>query len=194
MQIVTRSLAWVPASGSGFEGLTLSLTPSGATAVGHITADPTDGGPAEGAATGFDVFYRIECDEAWRTRYVSVAETSTSRSLELWSTGDGHWEGDDGRMLVALTDALDVDLSATPFSNTLPIRRIGLALGQSAEITTAYVDIPSLHVSADRQRYTRIAPSTYRYESLDGSFVRDVEVDDEGFVTDYPGLFTRVGR
>ncbi|MCS5716292.1 putative glycolipid-binding domain-containing protein [Herbiconiux sp. CPCC 205716] len=192
MPIITRSLAWVPSSRSGFEGLTLTLTPSGATAVGHITADPDDRDPER--STGFEVFYRIECDEAWRTRHVSVVENSTNRALELWSTGDGHWQGDDGRMLVALSDALDVDLSATPFSNTLPIRRIGLALGQSAEITTAYVDVPSLQVSADRQRYTRIAPSVYRYEALDGSFVRDVEVDDEGFVTDYPGLFTRVGR
>jgi hypothetical protein len=189
VHIVTRSLAWVPAARPGFEGLTLTLTPTGATAVGHITAEPSGSDPR-----GFDVFYRIECDEAWRTRYVTVADTATSRSLELWSTGDGHWQGDDGRMLVHLIDAVDVDLSATPFSNTLPIRRLGLALGQSAEITTAYIDIPALHVSADRQRYTRIAPSTYRYESLDGSFVRDVEVDDEGFVTDYPGLFTRVGR
>ena len=187
MPIVTRSLAWVPASHPGFEGTTLTITPSGCTAVGHITAETSAGGPA------YDVTYRIECDAAWRTRHVSVIESLSRRSLELWSTGDGHWHGDDGRMLVALIDAIDVDINATPFSNTLPVRRLGLALGQSADIVTAYIDIPSLQVSADHQRYTRIAPSTYRYASLDGSFVRDVEVDDEGFVTEYPGLFSRVG-
>jgi hypothetical protein len=188
MPNITRSLAWVPASHDGFEGTTLTITPGGAVAVGHVTAESSREHPG-----GYDVFYRIECDAAWRTRYVSVAEASTSRSLELWSTGDGHWQGEDGRMLVDLIDAVDVDISATPFSNTLPIRRVGLALGQSLEIVAAYIEVPSLRVSADRQRYTRIAPSMYRYESHDGTFVREVEVDDEGFVTQYPGLFTRVG-
>jgi hypothetical protein len=178
----------VPAARKGYEGTTLTIAPTGAVAVGHITAEPTPEAPV-----AYDVFYRIECDASWRTRYVSIAETSTSRSIELWSTGDGHWRGDDGRMLVALTDAVDVDISATPFSNTLPIRRAGLALGQSVEIVTAYIEIPSLRVTADHQRYTRVSPSTYRYEALDGTFIREVEVDDEGFVTEYPGLFTRVG-
>ncbi|MFB2556734.1 putative glycolipid-binding domain-containing protein [Herbiconiux liangxiaofengii] len=188
MPTVTRSLAWVPASHPGFEGATVTISPRGSIAVGHITAEAT----AEGGA--YDVDYRIECDEAWRTRHVRVTESFTSRSVELWSTGDGHWNGDDGRLLLGLIDAIDVDLSATPFSNTLPVRRLGLALGQSADIVAAYIDIPSLRVSADRQRYTRTGPSTYRYSSIDGSFVSDVEVDDEGFVVDYPGLFSRVGR
>jgi hypothetical protein len=37
--------------------------------------------------------------------------------------------------------------------------------------------------------YTRLDNFTYRYSSDDGKFVRDLTVNDVGFVTDYPGLW-----
>ena len=46
-------------------------------------------------------------------------------------------------------------------------------------------------MSADPQRYTRLAERTYRFESLGGGFVRDIEVDEHGLVVTYPGLFRR---
>ena len=89
------------------------------------------------------------------------------------------------------TGAIDVDLAMTPFTNTLPIRRLGLAVGAAADIIVVYVTFPDLAVSADPQRYTRLAERTYRFESLDGGFVRDIEVDEHGLVVTYPGLFRR---
>jgi uncharacterized protein len=89
------------------------------------------------------------------------------------------------------TGAIDVDLAMTPFTNTLPIRRLGLAVGASADIIVVYVTFPDLAVIADPQRYTRLAERTYRFESLDGGFVRNIEVDEHGLVVTYPGLFRR---
>jgi hypothetical protein len=66
-----------------------------------------------------------------------------------------------------------------------------LAVGAAADIIVVYVTFPDLAVSADPQRYTRLAESTYRFESLDGGFVRDIEVDEHGLVVTYPGLFRR---
>jgi hypothetical protein len=64
-----------------------------------------------------------------------------------------------------------VDLSITPLTNTLPIRRLKLGVGESAEIATAYVAIPDMEASLDRQRYTRVAFDRYRYVPLDSDFV-----------------------
>ena len=89
------------------------------------------------------------------------------------------------------TGAIDVDLAMTPFTNTLPIRRLGLAVGAAADIIVVYVTFPDLAVSAGPQRYTRLAERTYRFESLGGGFVRDIEVDEHGLVVTYPGLFRR---
>jgi hypothetical protein len=86
-----------------------------------------------------------------------------------------------------------VDLSITPFTNTLPIRRLSLPTGQTAEILAVYIQLPSLAITTDRQRYTCLeAGKRYRYESVDSDFTRDVEVDEHGLVVTYPGLFRRV--
>lgn len=53
----------------------------------------------------------------------------------------------------------------------------------------AYVQLPELVVTAERQRYTRIDETHYRFES--GDFARDIEVDGRGLVVTYPGLFKR---
>ena len=80
-----------------------------------------------------------------------------------------------------------------PFTNTLPIRRLGLAQGQTADIRAVYVELPALTVSVDPQRYTCLKPGQlYRYESLDSEFARDIDVDADGLVVTYPGLFKRV--
>lgn len=90
-----------------------------------------------------------------------------------------------------LAAAREVDISATPLTNTLPIRRLRLAVGDAADIITAYISVPELAVSPHPQRYTRIGPREYLYESRDSDFRRVVTVDDDGIVLDYPGLFAR---
>ena len=56
----------------------------------------------------------------------------------------------------------------------------------------AYVALPELTVTIDPQRYTCLdRDRRYRFESLDGDFTRDIEVDAGGLVVTYPGLFRR---
>ena len=79
----------------------------------------------------------------------------------------------------------------------MPIRRLGLSAGESAEISVAYIDVPMLEPRPVRQRYHCIRPfgpdsGLYRYEALfrAGSAV-EIEVDSDGLVIDYPGSFER---
>lgn len=138
--------------------------------------------------------YAIDTDAGWATRLVRVRVGDGE--LVLIADGHGAWTAGDGSALEQLAGALDVDITATPFTNTLPIWRLGLRVGESADIVTAYVDIDALAagtaaVSADPQRYTRLDERSYRFESRGGDFARDITVDDAGFVVDYPGLFRR---
>lgn len=133
--------------------------------------------------------YAIDTDASWATRTVRVA--TDTKSLVLFSDGRGHWTEGDGRELGRLAGAIDVDLSATPLTNTLPIWRLGLGVGDSADIVAAFIAVPELTVTADPQRYTRLDERSYRYESRDSDFARDITIDDAGFVVDYPGLFRR---
>jgi uncharacterized protein len=65
---------------------------------------------------------------------------------------------------------MDIDFAATPFTNTLPVRRLDLQPGESAEIAVAYIDAHSLGVMPIRQRYTCLESGAdggrYRFEAL----------------------------
>lgn len=88
---------------------------------------------------------------------------------------------------------MDIDVSATPFTNTLPIRRLGLAPGEAREILVAYVAVPALVPEPVWQRYTCLeAGRRYRYEGLFRSYVGELSVDADGLALDYPGTFRRV--
>jgi len=144
---------------------------------------------AEG--TKFGVRYHLVCDAEWCVREAVVSLVGGDRSFHLISDAKGTWR-EGARVLQQLTGATDIDISATPFTNTLPIRRLRLRQQEPAEILALYVQVPSLELSIDRQRYTLLDQGRrYRYESVDSDFKRDIEVDDDGLVVTYPGLFRR---
>lgn len=175
-------MSWQDASGTGLEDLELLLSHQGGVASGRVQ------GP-KGAP--FQLEYTVEFDAQWRTRKVFALERLSGRSLLLRADGMGCWRDQDNVELVELSGAIDVDLSATPFSNTLPIRRLRPEIGESFEIVTAYISVPELTLQADPQRYTRLAETRYRYESLDSDFQAEISVDEMALVTEYPGLFSR---
>ena len=181
-RIVARWQDW---SGKGIEHL--------------VVREDSDEIVAEAAILGsidvdnFAARYRIQCDGSWRVREVEISQIGNDRTIELASDGAGNWIDASANPLSELNGAIDIDISITPFTNTIPIRRLRLEPGQAQEILAVYVQLPGLIVATDRQRYTCLEPSRlYRYESLDSDFTRDIEVDDHGLVVNYPGLFRRV--
>lgn len=105
--------------------------------------------------------------------------------LVLEHDGAGTW-----RDRPELDGCLEVDISITPMTNTLPINRLGLGVGESAEIRAVYVELPQLEVSVMPQRYTRLAERLYRYQSE--GFQADLTVDEHNIVVDYPNLWRRL--
>ena len=173
---------WAPVRGPGFE---------------HCRVD---GRGADGFVIGlrddapFRVRYAVEWDDRWRTRSVNVELVDARKSLVLVADGDGNWRTAEGKSIAALAGCVDVDVSVTPFTNTLPVRRLALAPLQSADLSVAYVDAPALRVGIAKQRYTclvrRDDGTMHRYES--GKFSADIVLDADGLVVEYPRAFTRV--
>jgi len=140
----------------------------------------------------FAARYRVVCDRQWRVRQAEVEVIGDERRLRLTADGHGTWLDADGRRVPALDGAVDIDLSISPFTNTLPIRRLDPQPGDAVDIVAAYIRVPELTVAPDPQRYTCLERrARYRYASLDSDFVRDIETDRHGLVTAYPGLFRR---
>ncbi len=141
---------------------------------------------------GFAALYSLKLDSNWCVVEMQASLLGAAESLYLRRTEEGHWFDGNGQSLPDLAGIFDVDLSITPLTNTLPIRRLKLGIGESADIVTAYVAFPHLTVSPDLQRYTRVTSDRYRYESRDSDFVREITVDRNGLVITYPGLFQRI--
>ncbi len=143
----------------------------------------------------FRLSYQLDWDDDWRLRraVLQAQGPEGARDLVLEADGHGRWRGGDGRALEALDGCVDIDIWPTPFTNSFPIRREPMAIGQRLLFRMALVVAPALSVHAVPQAYTRTDQNRYRYESLDGSqFSADLQVDDAGLVVDYPGLFRRV--
>lgn len=178
-----RSYRWATEKGGGLEHVELETGDAGVTAEGVLI------GPAGGRL--FACSYLLHCDADWRLRSLDVHVAGRGRVC-LRADGAGNWTDAAGAPLPALQGCTDVDLSGSPFTNTLPIRRLGDALQARQEIRVAYVDLPKLDVQPVAQAYTRVAPDRVRFESLSRPFTADLDVDGEGLVLRYEGLFTRV--
>jgi uncharacterized protein len=184
--MTTRTIArWRDWSGSDLQHAVINETAK------HITVDAAIIATVDDER--FAMTLAIICDESWRVREVRAAVVGDDRGLHLTSDGEGHWRDANGKPLAVAAGAIDIDLPVTPFTNTLPIRRLNLKKGASADIRTVYITPPNFEIISDPQRYTCIEPlRRYRYESLDSDFVAEIDVDADGLVVTYPDLFKRV--
>jgi hypothetical protein len=194
-----RTICWAPWSGPGMEKLRLRRGHPGDAAyvATAVVLGMRDGAP-------FRLSYKLKFEANWQTRK-AMFDVSTAAGVAtkmLRTDGIGHWRDESGAMLDELDGCLDVDISATPFTNLLPIRRLKQKAGQQHDITAVYVDVPSLRISAMQQRYTCLDPlkpgegaavsGRYLYEGPLGRFRAELPVDADGMVLDYDGQFRRV--
>ncbi|ELY87642.1 hypothetical protein C483_17123 [Natrialba hulunbeirensis JCM 10989] len=187
---MNRDVFWIPAAGIGIESLHLREDSSA------VNAESVVVGVADGES--FRVRYEVDCDHHYRVQRVEIATLGReSESLSLQADGEGTWTDARGEAVAKLDGCTDVDISVTPFTNTVPIRRLELDRSESAEIGTVYIGVPELRVETARQRYTCLDPldengGRYRYESLSSGFTAELPVDSDGLVTTYPELFEQV--
>jgi hypothetical protein len=183
-----RCVVWEPAE-EGLRGHDLVLL--SAQTRGWFSAHGTVAAVEDGRPWG--VHYEISIDARWRTRFASVTaiDGSGERRVSLDLDGEGRVVVN-ARAMEALQGCLDVDLAATPFTNTLAIRRLRLEVGQSGSAKAVWVGAPGLELEVLDQTYTRIGLDRYRYEVPATGFSAELTVDDEGLVVDYEGLARRV--
>jgi hypothetical protein len=188
---------------AGPDGLKLSgtvLAPEHRTPSAHLASIDVASALAEGLAGPsharracspgvLEIRYRVEAGPDGLTRRVELELDGGATRRVLLADGAGAWRWDGGPPLPEVAGALDVDLTVTPSTNTLPIRRLARQLepGQAADLQMAWVQFPDLEVIGSAQRYQRLAPDRWRFST--GDFQADLLVDPDGLVLDYQGLF-----
>ncbi|WP_433631418.1 putative glycolipid-binding domain-containing protein [Halomicrococcus sp. NG-SE-24] len=187
---MNRDIYWIPAAGFGIESLHLIEDSAGVDAESVVVSSIN--------GESFRVRYEIECDRHYRVQRVSVSTLGReSKSISLRADREGNWTDGQGETVSRLNGCTDVDISVTPFTNTLPIRRLELDQSESTEIETVYISVPDLRVETASQKYICLDPldedgGRYRYESISSGFKAELPIDSDGLVIDYPELFDRV--
>jgi hypothetical protein len=186
---MNRDILWSTWDGTGLEHLRLRDAPDGGLIADSAAIVLVENVP-------YRLRYRAVIDRAWRTRSIHVIfeddDGDEVREVSFTADGLGNWRDADDELRLELEGCIDIDIQITPFTNTLPIRRLSIREGQVEPISVVYIAIPSLEVTPVTQRYTGLPGGNYRYESLTSEFVRELEFDEDKLVTTYPGLFRRV--
>jgi uncharacterized protein len=146
----------------------------------------------------YRVQYQIVCDLGWNVKRVRVGDLLNNEEISFFKGQESDWVDERGQVIQSLRGCTEVDIMVTPFTNTLPIRRLNLAQGESQEMAVVYIAVPDLDMSRVEQRYTCLSKDknggVYRYENLKSGFTSDLRVDAEGLVVDYPGIFKLVWK
>ncbi|MCC8410333.1 putative glycolipid-binding domain-containing protein [Mucilaginibacter sp. UR6-1] len=140
----------------------------------------------------FEVNYSLLLDSGWNAKevYIECVTDNMPLSWHFVKMPVG-WLGGNSPEPVHC-DCVDVDITMTPFTNSLPINRLKLQPGQTTQIEVLYFDVLERNFTAEKQVYTCIDERTYKFENADGSFSAELVIDADGIVTNYPGLFERL--
>jgi uncharacterized protein len=134
--------------------------------------------------------YTVTVDARWVTTDVEVLVSFAGGDLREPPGLGALWSGEERPP--PFEDCVDVDLSFTPATNTLPIRRLGLRVGDEQEIAVAWLVWPELRFERAVQRYARLGEDRYRYTQDD--FEAELTVDEDGLVLEYEGLWKAVAK
>ena len=145
----------------------------------------------DGGETPFSLRYIWTLDPDWRTRTLRLEHMNgDDRWLTIERAGDASWRLD-RRPAPDLDGCRELDLSATPFCNSLPMQ----LLGRDGEFDAAYISAKDLSVTPSRQRYEKMSDRNWRYIDLGVAhgFTAALQFDRDGLVERYEGLFEALG-
>ena len=210
----SRQVAWEWLDRPGLEVTTVRQRLENIVIDGHVVA--------AWDASVLRLRYHLRCDTHWRVEEARIDLDASSGHRRMVSQRDGDgWrvrvvgdqvgEGDGsalarrhglgllrrGQRGAELRGCEDIDIMATPFTNTLPIRRLSWQLDQARDLRMVYVSLPSLDAMPMSQRYTRLvddasAQRRFRYHAIESGFTADLTVDDDGLVLDYPPYWRQI--
>jgi uncharacterized protein len=185
-------VAWrLAGAADGYEVAFFDAGPWGVRLRG-ATAAVEDGSP-------WSVRYEIELDQRWNSRRARIWSLSTrgENRVTLEVDGEAHWRVDGSRRS-DLEGCRDIDLEASACTNTIPIHRLGLEAGDSADAPAVYVRWLDLSVERLEQEYHRLNDDKTRlrfdYRAPRFDYAATLVFDRSGLVLSYPGIASRVAR
>jgi len=140
----------------------------------------------------YRVAYKLIINNKWQLTSVEINSLVNNKetNYHLRSDGTGNWTSHNIET-AKFKGCIDIDISLTPFTNTLPINRLNLADGQSAQIKVLYFNLLEQQLKPLHQQYTCLSSTEYKYENIPNDFEAIITIDEQGLVVNYPQLFTK---
>jgi uncharacterized protein len=137
----------------------------------------------------------IETNDNWETIYLSLTTEVADNKQHFIFLGDGNgnWTSE-GIPASEFEGCIDVDISLTPFTNSLPINRLQWEKDKCQQINVLFVDVLGGTVTRRQQRYTKLSKAEFRFENVPNDFEAVITVDEFGLVVSYPQLFIQTQR
>jgi uncharacterized protein len=172
-----HELSWTTWEGEHVERLSVSWDNEAWTAVGKVGRERIE--------------YVLRLAPTWHVRQFLLFRDLDDPDLWLAIDDRHRWGEINGSYRREFDGCADVELACTPFTATVPIRRLRLAVGAGAEFDVIDVDVETLAATRQGVRYERTAERTYRRTALVSGDVRQFEVDEFGLVLDELDRFRR---
>jgi hypothetical protein len=171
-----HAVAWSTWDGAHREDATIRWENEGFTVVGQVSRER--------------IQYVVRLGALWNVRQFLLFRDLDEPDLWLANDGTGHWGEMNGAHRDELEGCVDIDLLCTPLTLGITVRRLGLAVGQSAIATAVRIDPDTLQAHAVQHHFHRIGERRWRVDRGIGTPV-EFDVDEFGLVLDYPAAFRR---
>ena len=172
--------AWTRWDGNGTEQFSIQFENEGWTASGVVGRER--------------VQYVVRLNTSFQVRQFLLFRDLEDPDLWLATDGTSRWGEMNGAHRPDLDGCYDLHLECTPFSYTIPIRRLPLHVGDTADITVAELDVETLELQPAHHRYTRLGSHRWAFTALDGpDGAVEFDVDEHGLPKDTPDRFRRSG-
>jgi hypothetical protein len=184
MPLTSREFGWVSSFYGSEEKCTLVTGGQGIVITSVIT------GCHE--TVPYEVEYLIKTTLDWRVTSfeLTCVRNGTRQTVSAAHTG-GNWVVNE-QIRTEFNACTDIDITLTPFTNSLPINRLSFQPGKPQQLDVLYVDVLNHDMRVARQQYTKKSAGEYNFQNVPNDFEADIVVDPKGFVVHYPGLFERI--
>jgi hypothetical protein len=145
---------------------------------------------ASGVVGHEHVQYVLRLSPSWQVRQFLLFRDLDEPDLWLATDMHGRWGEVNGAHRTDLDGCTELHLDCTPFTTALAIRRLPLGVGDTAEVSVATIDVESLAVLPEHQRFTRLDTHRWRHDRPHLPSVT-FDVDQHGVVLDYAPRFAR---
>jgi uncharacterized protein len=166
---------WTTWDGGHSETLRLSWDNEAWTAVGRVGRERIE--------------YVLRLAPTWHVRQFLLFRDLDDPDLWLAIDAAHRWGEINGSYRTEFDGCADIELACTPFTATVPIRRLGLGVGDVADVDVIDVDVDTLAARRMAVRYERLGDRAYRRTALTSGEARRFDVDEFGLVVDEHNRF-----